>query len=465
MQLNSSLNLCWLRRDLRIEDNHALSQALNHGPTTLVFVFDEKILGSLNNKTDPRVSFIYDSLIEIETKLNEYGSSLIILYGDPVQEIPRLAQDLKVTNVFCNRDYEPYAKERDRKVSEALSQLSIKFNAIKDSVIFEKNEVLSNTLSTYKVFTPYKNKWIEKITNPINIQKTFSSLYSNLNKFENPRSIKKHNWYNEIGFIECQSFLPGGRLKALERMEVFKAKVSDYHINRDYPYLEGTSLLSPYIRHGNVSIREVLSLALEVDDQGHRSWLNEIVWRDFYQMILDVYPRVIKGSFRPEYDLIKYLGKEEHYLSWTLGKTGFPIIDAAMRCLNATGAMPNRLRMVCASFLCKTLLVDWKKGEKYFAEKLLDFDLAANNGGWQWCSSSGCDPQPYFRIFNPYTQSEKFDSSGVFIRFWVPELRHLMGKEIHRPNKKNAPEYIVPIVHYESSRVKCLEMYQVVKNI
>lgn len=453
-----------MRRDLRLDDHVALSKTLRNGKTILVFVFDKLILGKLEDKQDQRVSFIYDSLKEMEATLKDLGSSIIITYGDPVQEIPRIAQEFKAQGVYCNRDYEPYAKKRDLAVSEELKKRGIAFNSFKDSVIFEKDEILTKGQTPFKVYTPYKNKWLEVFEDSDQDYQQFPCKPNQFYQWKNPQNILDFDWYQEISFIPTPPTLPGGRSHALARLEQFSTYISQYDQDRNYPIKNGTSLLSIYLRHGNISVREMVRLSRSGRDEGHRTWLNEIIWRDFYQMILDAHPHVAQGSYKPEYDQIKFLGSEEDFISWCQGETGYPLIDAAMRCLNQTGLMHNRLRMVCASFLCKTLLVDWRKGEEYFARKLLDFDLAANNGGWQWSASSGCDAQPYFRIFNPYSQSEKFDADGEFIRLWVPELSHLKGKEIHHPDLFIAPDYPRPVVSYEQNRKKCLKMYEVVKN-
>lgn len=456
-------NLCWVRRDLRLHDHAALSKALQTGETTIVFVFDTLILDKLEDKNDKRLTFIYQSLQEMEAEVQKKGSSIVILYGDPVTEIPKLAKELKIKNVFCNRDYEPYAKERDTGVAKKLSALGIHFEQFKDSVFFEKHEIVTNQGGIYKVFTPYKNKWLETFENSGKVIPDFECNLKNLRSFTNKKNILDHNWYKDIGFNETPSLLPGGTKNALKRLKKFDSVINEYADARNFPAIPGTSLLSVYIRHGNLSVRDMLRAGVAHRSEGAKTWVSEIIWRDFYQMVLDVFPHVAKGAFKREYDKIKYPGGAKEFKAWVEGQTGFPIVDAAMRCLAETGMMHNRLRMVVASFLCKTLLVDWKKGEHYFAEKLLDFDLAANNGGWQWSSSSGCDAQPYFRIFNPYSQSEKFDSKGEFIRQWVPELAHLSAKDIHHPKPLLAPEYPAPIVNYEVNRKRCLEIYSVVK--
>ncbi len=454
--------LCWIRRDLRLHDNAALSNALLSGETTIVFVFDSHILDKLKNKSDKRVTFIMQSLQEIEKQLQKKGSSLIIRYGKPEVEIPKLCEELKIQKVFTNRDYEPYANKRDDGVSKKLKILNIDFETYKDSVYFEKHEVINGSGSVYKVFTPYKNKWLQQFEETGRTVSDFECQLKNVRKFVNAKNVLEHNWYKEIGFVEDLPLLTGGTSEALKRLKNFDRVIADYTEGRNFPALNGTSNLSVYIRFGNLSIRDMIRFAIKTSSDGSQTWLSEIIWRDFYHMILDSHPYVEKESYKREYDNIKWLGKEEDFKAWCEGRTGFPIVDAAMRCLNQTGMMHNRPRMIVASFLCKILLIDWKKGEKYFADHLLDFDFAANNGGWQWSSSSGCDAQPYFRIFNPYTQSEKFDQDGQFIREWIPELAHATKKEIHRPDKDKFKNYPAPIVSYEQNRIRCLAMYAAV---
>lgn len=454
-------SICWLRRDLRLHDHHALSMALQNGPTTVVFVFDTHILNKLTKKSDRRVTFIHQSLTEIENELVKKGSSLVVLYGAPEVEIPKLAEKLNVTDIFCNRDYEPYAKSRDKEVEKKLASKKIKFHQFKDSVFFEGHEIFNGSGLPYKVFTPYKNNWLHQFeSNNKNIP-DYECPLKNIRKFENPDSIVNKDWYKIIGFQEIESILPGGTKEALKRMKRFDGVMADYKEARNFPAVDGTSSISVYIRFGNVSVRDLIRSAAPKKSEGAATWLSEVIWRDFYQMILDQFPHVAEGSFKKEYDNIKWQGSDSHFQKWCEGQTGVPIVDAAMRCLNETGTMHNRLRMIVASFLIKILLVNWKEGERYFAEKLLDFDLASNNGGWQWSSSSGCDAQPYFRIFNPYTQSEKFDAKGEFIRLWCPELKSLSNKEIHRP--ENVPGYPSVIVNYELNRLKALKMYEAVK--
>lgn len=439
--------LAWIRRDLRLHDHAALSFATDHyDEVHVVFVFDPHILEKLTDKADRRVTFILESLQELQ--------HVTILHGDPSIEIPRYADKIGAQAVCTNRDYEPAAKKRDAQVEKKLKAAGIEFHHFKDAVIFEKGEVLNGSGEVYKVFTPYKNKWLE----------TLERQDRHVPLFEvNTRKIVKtkidDNWHEKLGFIPSPPVLSGGTKAALKLLEAFGPHMKDYTEARNIPSVNGTSNLSVYLRHGCLSIRDMVRAALSHHTAGAVTWLSELVWRDFYQVILDEFPHVEKDSFKPQYDNIKWRGKEDTFVAWCEGRTGFPLVDAAMRCLNQTGMMHNRLRMVVASFLCKTLLHDWRKGEHYFAEKLLDYDLAANNGGWQWSSSTGCDAQPYFRIFNPYSQSTKFDPQGIFIRAWVPELDHLSDAEIHQPSLLLAPDYPGPIVSYERMRKEALDMY------
>ncbi len=468
-------SLTWLRRDLRLHDHYALSESLKNSEETYVaFIFDSRILDKLHNKNDARVTFIMDSLKEIEKTLAKHGSSLIVRYGDPLEEIPSIIKEHGIEALFFNRDYEPYAKERDQKIEKTLLNKGIHLFNYKDHVFYEKNEILNGQQEIYKVFTPYKNKWLEVFRAHESFVPDYQCDLKKLAKIKNPKSVLTHDWYYDICFVETPSLLPGGSTKALLRLEDFKERIEEYKTARDVPAIEGTSLLSAYIRMGNLSIRDMIKVSLEKKTLGHQTWLSEIIWRDFYQMILDHYPHVDKNCFRPEYDQIKWPGKKSDFTKWCDGETGYPLVDAAMRCLNTTGMMHNRLRMVVASFLTKTLLIDWRWGEQYFAEKLLDYDMAANNGGWQWSASTGVDAQPYFRIFNPYNQSEKFDPKGEFIKQWCPELALFSAKTIHHPHDTEmdmqmaaqcfiGKDYPHPIVGYKEQRERALSMYKAVK--
>jgi deoxyribodipyrimidine photo-lyase len=468
-------NLCWIRRDLRLHDHHALSMSLKEGEETfIVFVFDQQILNKLHDKQDMRITFIMDSLKDLESQMNEHGSSLIIKYGDPTEEIPKLAKELKVKALYYNRDYEPYAKKRDQQISKSLEKNGIHVHDFKDHVFYEKNEVLTGSREVYKVFTPYKNKWLENFRAQESVIPNYKCNLSKLAPFKNPESILIKDYYSLINFQETHSLLAGGTKEAQKRLAHFKKFISNYKEARDIPALNQTSNLSTYIRMGNISVRDMIRLSLEKDNEGAKTWLSEIIWRDFYQVILDVYPKVEKHCFKLDYDNINWAGLPQHFKLWCDGLTGYPIVDAAMRCLKETGMMHNRLRMVVASFLTKTLLIDWRQGEAYFAQKLLDYDMAANNGGWQWSASTGVDAQPYFRIFNPYNQSEKFDAEGVFIRQWCPELSQFSNKQIHYPHDCDMVEqleakcfigrdYPFPIVSYKEQKEKALAMFKAIK--
>ena len=468
-------SLCWIRRDLRLHDHYALKEALSAADECYVaFVFDELILDKLHNKNDTRLTFILDSLKEIETELQKRGSSLIVRFGNPVIEIPKIVDEYKIEGLFFNHDYEPYAKKRDTEIEKILRAKNIKVTHYKDHVFYEKREILNGSGEIYKVFTPYKNKWLETFRSQDEHIPDYKCNLGKLAKYQNQKNILDFDWQTEIGFLETPCILKGGSKEALNKLKHFREFISNYKEARDIPALEQTSNLSTYIRMGNLSIRDMIRLSVEKNNEGYATWLSEIIWRDFYHMILDAFPRVDKHCFRSEYDDIKWLGSADHFEKWCDGQTGYPLVDSAMRCLNATGLMHNRLRMVVASFLTKTLLIDWRLGERYFAEKLLDYDMAANNGGWQWSASTGVDAQPYFRIFNPYNQSEKFDPQGLFIRQWCPELAHFSNKSIHSPHDTEMNEqlkaqcfigkdYPHPIVAYKQQRERALNMYKAVK--
>lgn len=449
--------LVWFRRDYRLHDHTALNQALTQCEQVVVcFIFDTHILNPLENN-DQRIPFIIQSLREVEGELNQYGSNLCIRYGPPEEKLPDIIQKYNIDALFFNRDVEPYAIKRDEAIH---SLLNIPIHTFKDTVIFEKDEVLTKDGGHYRVFTPYKNQWC-RLLSP-EVMKVNPLPNHHFLAVEEDSSIHDDRWFDLMGFTNKSCFLPGGRSHALAAMQAFKSMIDGYHVDRDFPDLNRTSQLSPYIRFGCVSIRELVTFAVTFESEGADIWLSELVWRDFYHMIVATHPNCHQSSIKPAYDRIEWEGSDDHFDAWCQGQTGFPIVDAAMRQLNTTGLMHNRCRMIVASFLCKTLLVDWRKGEAYFAKKLLDFDFAANNGGWAWASSSGCDAQPYFRIFNPTSQSQKFDASGAYIRKYCPELAHLSNKDIHLPPP--TPGYPAQIVDYKKNRQAALDMYSVVKS-
>lgn len=471
--MDYDLSLVWLRRDLRLEDHQALSKACSESNRiAVIFVFDSQILGKLKSKSDPRVSFIYDSIREIDNQLKKLGSGLIVLIGDPEVEVPKVAKKMKANAVFFNEDYEPSAKLRDNAVLKFLKEENIKGFSLKDHVIFSGPELNKSDGSPYKMYTPYKNAWLKRLTPSDYLPKK-----GDKRKFlasGNISSLPVIPRLEDLGFerssILVRSHRPG-RKNGVGCLNKWASGLPEYHKTRDFPGLsQGTSGLSVHLRFGTISIRECVRLCFKSPNRGTAIWLSELIWRDFYQMILDRYPYVVQGSFKRDCDKIVWEGSRANFKAWCEGRTGFPIVDAGMRQLNQTGWMHNRLRMITASFLVKDLLVDWRKGEAYFAEKLLDFDLAANNGGWQWCASTGCDAQPYFRIFNPVLQSKKFDPECKYIKQWVPELKSLSPSEIHclslgapqQPIKsfKIGRDYPEPIVVHSHQKMRFLQMYK-----
>jgi deoxyribodipyrimidine photo-lyase len=483
--------LVWFRRDLRHTDHAALYHALKKARRVwCVFVLDTDILDALPRQ-DRRVDFILRSLSELDAALGKLqnGSGLIVRHGPAVHEIPQLVAQLGVQAVYANHDDEPAALARDALVRGKLSDLGAALFTSKDCVIFERNEVLTGNDTPYGVFTPYKNAWLKKLDafylKPYPVAKYAAHLAPLADKM--PAKVtqlwpKPVPTLQEIGFEPVGELrIPAGMSGAETLLDDFLPRLDRYDETRNFPGVKGPSYLSTHLRFGTVSIRHLASLAHERVQQGSegaRVWLSELIWRDFYHQILFHHPHVVGHAYKREYDHIKWAkGKEAeaHFAAWCEGRTGYPLVDAAMRQLNQTGYMHNRLRMVVASFLIKDLGLDWRRGEAYFAEKLLDFDLAANNGGWQWAASSGCDAQPYFRIFNPINQSEKFDPQVKFIRKYVPELAGLPDKALHapwlaRPADLAASDdfvlgrdYPKPIVQHDEARAATLERYAVVK--
>jgi deoxyribodipyrimidine photo-lyase len=456
---NEKIALVWIRRDLRLQDHAPLAQASSLANSlAVVFVFDSLILEKIE-KEDKRLSFIFQSLEEIEANLIKRGSRLIIRHGDPKKEIPLVAKSIGASFVCVGKDYEPYAKERDAAVKKLLAKEQIEFISVKDQVIFEEREILTKEGNPFKVFTPYKNAWLQKLETKFYEER--KSFHQNYRKESDLKSVLQRIDLKDIGFQSTSLWLPPGEKAAQKRLNDFLPNMKSYFENRNFPALaNGTSGLSVHLRFGTISPRACVRAALTQKNKGHEGWLNEIVWRDFYHMILDQFPHVASKAFKLDYEKIRWPGKPQHFEAWCKGETGYPLIDAAMRHFNDTGWMHNRLRMVVASFLTKDLLVDWRMGEAYFAKKLLDFDLAANNGGWQWSASTGCDAQPYFRIFNPYSQSENFDPKGDFIRKHVEELTNVKGDSIHCPEPLLVPSYARPIVDHKEQREKALSLFK-----
>ena len=467
--MNQEKALVWFRRDLRDHDHAALSAALSKAKAVYcVFVFDIDILDALPSKHDRRVHFIRESLVELDAALRARGGGLIVRHGRAMEEIPALARALGVSAVFANRDYEAAAKQRDARVEQALGDTCIGFQLFKDQAIFDGDEVLTQAGKPFSVFTPYKNAWLKRLT-----AADYATWPSDGQLAPSPLAGVPD--LAAIGFaatdLEALNIQPGmSGARAL--WDEFRAgRIRRYGALRDFPAIKGVSYLSVHLRFGTISIRELVRAALAVEAD---TWLSELIWRDFYFMILDHFPQVEGHAFKPEYDAIQWEDWPAGFTAWCEGRTGYPLVDAAMRQLNFSGWMHNRLRMVVASFLTKDLGIDWRLGERYFADQLNDFDLSANNGGWQWASSSGCDAQPYFRIFNPVTQSEKFDPEGKFIRRYVPKLAAVPDKYIHAPwlmgrieqealNVVIGRDYPAPIVDHAKAREKTLARYAVVK--
>jgi len=478
--------LFWYRRDLRVDDNAALYRALKSaGRVYCVFVFDTTILDALPSRCDRRVEFIRESVVELQAELENMGGGLAVLHGRSEALIPQLAEKLGVGAVFANHDYEPQAAARDEAVTAALAKAGIAFHGFKDQVIFEKDEVLTGTGKFFSVFTPYKNAWLRKLD---------SFYLQGYPVRKHARALKPLPeasgvpTLTDLGFeatnLHALGIVPGAR-GAEALFDDFKARISGYADTRDFPAVKGPSYLSVHLRFGTISIRALAREAWHAwqghgplkGGRGAEIWLSELVWRDFYFHILHHNPHVVGHAFRPEYDTLRWeTGAEADALfsAWCEARTGYPLVDAAMRQLNQTGYMHNRLRMVVASFLTKDLGLNWRLGERYFAEHLNDFDLSANNGGWQWAASTGCDAQPYFRIFNPVTQSERFDPHGKFIRRYLPEIAGLPDRAIHAPWLAKPLElagagirigetYPTPVVDHAAAREKTLARFKVAR--
>jgi len=471
----------WFRRDLRIADNAALYHALRAAQRVYcVFVFDTPILDPLRangSAADRRVEFIHRSVTELGERLRAAGGRLLFLHGMATAEIPRLATDLRVNAVFANRDYEPDALMRDAHVTDALQRDGRAFHTFKDHVVFEHDEIRTASNGAFSVFTPYRKTWLKKLK-PFYLKAYPVERY--LGALACPPSDRPLPDLEALGFrlTNLSDLKLGyGEGGARQLFDEFRARIDTYGRTRDFPAVKGPSYLSVHLRFGTISIRELARFACQhaaaapdEADNGAQVWLSELIWRDFYQMILRAHPHVTEHAFRSEYDRIVWEDDAQLFAAWCEGRTGYPLVDAAMAQINQTGYMHNRLRMVTASFLTKDLGIDWRWGERYFARHLNDYDLAANNGGWQWAASTGCDAQPYFRIFNPVTQSERFDPEGKFIRRYLPQLERLTAAEIHAPwllpeeRQKEArcvigTDYPAPIVEHAAARAKALDRY------
>lgn len=424
------MNIFWFRRDLRLNDNAGLFHALNSDEEVLpIFIFDPSILDELE-KDDPRVSFIHEQLVNINNELEKNGKSLAVFYGEPKAIFENLIKDNKVSSVFTNHDYEPYARKRDKEVYQIFKENDITFKTSKDQVIFEKSEVVKDDGTPYVVYTPFSRKWKEKLSS------TSLPYYNSEEKLD---TITKHSYpflsLIDIGFKPTEISFP--------KYIVSQKLMQNYEVTRNFPAIDGTSMLGVYLRFGVVSIREMVKNALTVKNE---TFLKELIWREFFMQILWHFPHTTRESFRPKYDAIVWENDETQFKKWCEGKTGYPFVDAGMRELNKTGHMHNRVRMIVASFLCKHLLIDWRWGETYFAQKLLDYEQSSNVGNWQWAAGSGVDAAPYFRIFNPTEQIKKFDKDLKYVKKWIPEVE--------------TSKYAKPIVDHKEARERCLKVYK-----
>ncbi|SDI21392.1 deoxyribodipyrimidine photo-lyase [Chryseobacterium taeanense] len=425
-EIKDKINIFWFRRDIRLQDNCGLSEALKQGFKVLpIFIFDKEILDKLENKNDKRVDYFHQALKEIHQELKTYKSGITVFHEKPLDAFKKLVQQYNIDTVFCNSDYEPEAIRRDMEIEKFLKKNIISFKSFKDQVIFEKDEVLKKDGTPYTVYTPYSKKWKELFNkNKIEI---FTTDFSNFLKYKTPDFPE----LDDIGFKKTEIKFTNPTLK--------KSIIDDYDQHRDFPAMDHTTHLGVALRFGTISIRKCVQFASEHNE----IWLNELIWREFFMQILYHFPKVVHHSFKEKYENIKWRNNEKEFDLWCKGRTGYPIVDAGMRQLNETGFMHNRVRMIVASFLTKHLLIDWRWGEAYFAEKLLDYELSSNNGNWQWAAGCGCDAAPYFRVFNPYEQTKKFDKDYKYIKEWLSE------KEMN----------IEPIVEHTFARKRALEVY------
>jgi len=424
MNTKESISIAWLRRDLRLDDNRAIYEAHQTGDKVLVlFIFDTDIIDELD-KDDHRITFIYDNLEKINIELNNQKSALLIQKGRPVDIWKKLVSEYDIKSVHIARDYEPYAKERDREILDLLSSNNIIFKGYKDQVVFEKSEIVKQDNAPYTVFTPYKNKWVEAF-------KKNSNQNFELKKFNFLSYSSSFPSLTELGFKRSE--------KTVQPFQI--DDLNNYKIERDIPSLDHTSKLSPHLRFGTVSIRKIVDKM-----KGNEVFLSELIWREFFMQILYHFPQVIDQNFKEKYNGIQWRNDEVEFKKWSAGTTGYPMVDAGMRQLNETGYMHNRVRMITAGFLCKHLLIDWRWGEAYFAKKLFDYELSANNGNWQWAAGTGCDAAPYFRIFNPEEQLKKFDPKHLYIKKWIPEF--------------GTDRYPSPMVDHKEARLRALDVYK-----
>ncbi|MEM1405609.1 MAG: deoxyribodipyrimidine photo-lyase [Bacteroidota bacterium] len=426
-----AINIFWFRRDLRLDDNQGLHAALSSDlPVLPVFIFDRNILDKLEDNDDARVSFIHSQLITINQELKEKGSGIRTYYGFPDEVWNEIIQNYDVNAVYTNSDYEPYATSRDEEIRQLCEGNGVLFHSFKDHVIFEPSEILKDDNTPYKVFTPYSKKWRKNLTDQHLASVPSAIYFSNFHQFNTGEVIP----LAKMGFQPTRLEMPSNM--------VADSTLKAYADLRNFPAEKGTSRLGIHLRFGTISIRK---LAQQSRDKSF-TYLNELIWREFYQMILWHFPHVVNDNFNRKYDVVEWRTDENEFTAWCHGKTGYPIVDAGMRELNATGFMHNRVRMIAASFLTKHLMHDWRLGEAYFARKLLDFELASNNGGWQWAAGTGTDAQPYFRIFNPESQTKKFDPELKYVKKWVPEFQELT--------------YAKPIIEHKAARERCLDRFK-----
>ena len=424
------ITVFWFRRDLRLDDNHGFCEALKKSDNVLpVFIFDKNILGNLSEKKDKRVAFIHQTIGQLNKELINFGSSLFVSHDEPINVFEKICKNFNIKEVFCNHDYEPFSIDRDLKISEFLKTKNILFHSFKDQVIFEKSEVMKSDGTPYTIFTPYSKIWKQKLKEQKIELFTSESLLNRLHKTK-PFPFPS---LNDIGFENIKSTFPS--IKIDEKI------IRNYDQTRNFPAINGTSKMSVHLRFGTISVRSLVKKASELNEQ----WLNELIWREFFMMILFHFPYVIERSFKKKYDNIPWRNNEAEFDLWCKGETGYPMVYAGMRELNETGLMHNRVRMVVASFLTKHLLIDWRWGEAYFAEKLLDYELSSNNGNWQWAAGCGCDAAPYFRVFNPSEQLKKFDKDLIYIKKWIKNFN---------------PDYLSPIVEHDYARKRVLEVFK-----
>ncbi len=428
--MKREVSICWLRRDLRLNDHAALHQALSSNyPVLLLFIFDPGILDKLSDKNDRRVTFIHQALRQLSRILRNNGSGLYVMHKPVQQAFEHLSDEFIVKGVYANHDYEPYAIDRDSKIKEVLENKGIPFYTYKDQVIFEKSEVMKSDGTPYTVFTPFSKRWKERYAQQKPDHYPSEALFTKYLKMD----VFPFPSLETIGFEETEEDYP--------ELNISEELIRNYHETRNLPALKGTSQASVHLRFGTISIRHLVKLAIQWNDQ----WLNELIWREFFMMILFHFPQVVNSSFKKKYDQIPWRNDEKEFQMWCRGKTGYPIVDAGMRQLNESGWMHNRVRMIAAGFLCKHLLIDWRWGESYFAQKLLDYELSSNNGNWQWAAGSGCDAAPYFRIFNPEAQTLKFDPKLKYIKTWI---------------KDHQADYLTPIVKHDFARKRALLVYK-----